>query len=328
MLAKKQKFVQFSRKNSGCFKKEQLNLGGKMRSILFCLCGLGIFWGSVLQSSEIKKPVSFGLHTCCPSVFYEKTGNEASLLSIKVKQLFDGKTEEDVYTLEFVDEQELAEALEVFIQQTDFKMGFYSFSCFLQSDVKALALVEKKLEELTSSLEKNNQDFYAASERTIRTRQSTFSSMQGWDLAGDSVGPKTEEAKPFFDLLIREKDKKLIRDLIGGIADTPLLQLMLPSEQNRLKKMGEKARVVHPLRFIGFILADAQMRRQLKDISGSSFKWPRFVEGFEDQMKEEAKKGNLVAYVPGFSELLGAEADVIYGLLQKKNYSGIIEFFL
>ncbi len=179
-----------------------------------------------------------------------------------------------------------------------------------------------------SRLESKESDFYAFEHKKSLSLEKSFLHKQGWDLARDGVGPKTEEAKPFFDLPLKEKEKKIIRDLIEGIAETPLLQLALPSEQGRIKKLGDKARVVHPLRFIGFILSDAQLRKLLKDISESSFKWPRFVEGFESQMKEEAKKGNLNMYVPGFAELLGADVGQIQELIQKKNYAGVIEFFL
>jgi hypothetical protein len=303
---------------------------------LLLLYGIGLFLGSILHSDEMKRPMSFALHTHCPSVFYEREEGPSSLI-VGLRLLSPDGLKEESYTIDFASEQELLERVrdfrEIVSNTVGYQRRFHSFFCFLQGNSSLIEMIpslEKEWEELSELLERMPRDSHKemVSRKGPFLDRELFFCMQGWGMAGDHIGPKTEEAKPFFDLPIREKDRRVIRELIEGIAETPLLQLALPSEQNRLKRLGDKARAVHPMRFIGFILVDVQMRKQLKEISESSFKWPRFIEGFEEQMKEEAKKVDMLLYAPGFAELLGVELEVVRNLLLKKDYASMVEFFL
>jgi hypothetical protein len=140
------------------------------------------------------------------------------------------------------------------------------------------------------------------------------------------LGHAAEDTSIFYQLPLTESEKKIIRKIITTMAEKNVFQLLL--EKRSLEKKGKKIRHIHPLRFVGFILADSHLRRCMKTISKSYFKWSNFVEGYEERMKEESKKGQLLPYVPGFAELLKADPQVITNYINKSEYEDLINYFL
>lgn len=127
-------------------------------------------------------------------------------------------------------------------------------------------------------------------------------------------------------LRLTETDKKLIRKIVTTMADKNVFQLLL--DKKTLEKKGKQVRPIHPLKFLGYICADGHLRKCLNTISKNHFKWSSFVDGFKDRMKEEAKKGQLLPYVPGFSQLLGQDPNIIAGYINRGDYEGLIKHLI
>lgn len=204
-----------------------------------------------------------------------------------------------------------------------------------QADIPLGALIpflEEEVENffaLSAYSEEGMRFFPFFGDEMAPTAESTFSciSMNGWgDSAGSDPKPKTPEAEPFFSLSLLNEDKKNIRKLITTMSDKNIVQLLLDIKS--MTKVGDKIRRVHPLRFIGFILADPYLKRCLKSIEGDSIKWNNFIEGYNERMQKEAKEGNLEEYLPGFSELLRANPSDIQAFIQSEDYIGLVRFYL
>ena len=95
-----------------------------------------------------------------------------------------------------------------------------------------------------------------------------------------------------------------------------------------MERRGDQIHHVHPMRFIGFILGDSQLRRCMKSIHKNSFKWNGFIEGYEKRMKEEYKAGNLNRFVPGLADYLDVDRNEIQYYISHKNYEGLVKHFL
>lgn len=155
------------------------------------------------------------------------------------------------------------------------------------------------------------------------------SEMKGWEPSSEGTRggePKSEEAKLFFNLPLTDEDKVIIRKIVTSMADKNVLQLLM--DKKSMERKGDKIRPVHPMRFIGFVLSDPNLRRCMKLVSKTTFKWGGFLDGYEKRMKEESKAGNLFRYTAGLADLLEVERHVIQRYLNQSDYEGLVKHFL
>src|SRR3989339_273390 len=201
-----------------------------------------------------------------------------------------------------------------------------------------LILQDLKLDDLITALDFNKIDpvlefAQKKSQFSFREDVSSHSSFipikKGWESAqenGRGGEPKSEEAKLFFNLPLTDEDKVLIRKIITSMADKNVLQLLM--DKKSMERKGDKVRPVHPMRFIGFVLADPNLRRCMKSISKATFKWSGFLDGYEKRMKEESRIGNLSCYSAGLADLLEVDKSVIQHYINHSNYEGLVKHFL
>jgi hypothetical protein len=130
----------------------------------------------------------------------------------------------------------------------------------------------------------------------------------------------------FYQLPLDEKEQKLIYELIKTIAEKNVWGLLFKKKE--VEKLGKRVNHVHPMRFMGHILADPKLRKWLKDIRHSVFKWDHFIDGFADRMKEEHANNNLVHYVPGMAHLLHADPNQMMAYIENRDYAGLVKSFL
>jgi len=151
----------------------------------------------------------------------------------------------------------------------------------------------------------------------------SFSICLASDVAQAAVAGSSGSAEPFYKLPLSETEKRLIEEIITTLAAKNVVQLAF--EKRSLEKKGKKVTPVHPLRFIGFILANSELRSDLKIVKKSSFKWDAFVDGFSKRMREELSKNNVYQHVPGFCEQVGTTPDRVIHYIQKKEFEELIK---
>ncbi len=127
---------------------------------------------------------------------------------------------------------------------------------------------------------------------------------------------------PFYHLPINEKEKELIEAIVLTMAEKNVFQLAF--EKRSLEKKGKRVNGVHPLRFIGHIFSSPELKRAMRTIRKSSFKWDGFLDGFSKRMKLEYEDGNLFPYVSGFSEWIHADPEVVAHYIEKRDWEGLL----
>lgn len=146
-------------------------------------------------------------------------------------------------------------------------------------------------------------------------------SSASWRLVNDSL----EEDR--FDLLaLSSSEMRQIHYIITTLAEHNVLELAF--KKRDLEKRGKRINQVHPLRFMGYILSTSHLRKCAYEIEKSSFKWDAFVGGFAKRMKEEHARGNVMPYIRGFAELLGAPVDQVIHYVHKKNFEGLVRYLM
>jgi hypothetical protein len=134
------------------------------------------------------------------------------------------------------------------------------------------------------------------------------------------------QIEPFYQLPLEEKEQKLIQELVKTIAEKNVWGLLF--KKRELEKIGKKVNIVHPMRFMGYILSHERLKKCLREIRHSSFKWDHFIDGFADRMKEEGAKNNLIQYVPGMAHLLHVDHNQILDFIHNKDYEGLVKSLL
>jgi len=135
-----------------------------------------------------------------------------------------------------------------------------------------------------------------------------------------------ESDDPYYKLPLKEGEKKIIHKIIATMAEKNVFQLGL--ERKNLKIKGEQINHIHPMRFIGYIFSDHQLKSYMRQIRKNSFKWDGFIEGFSRRMKEEAKNSNLDLYIPGFAHSLNVSSETIMKYISSHNWEGLVLFLL
>ncbi len=131
----------------------------------------------------------------------------------------------------------------------------------------------------------------------------------------------------YFQLLrltVSEMDK--IHYIITNMGRKNIFELAFI--KGKMEEKGKQIDHVHPLRFVGYIFSDPELKSCMRKIRKSSFKWDAFIDGFGKKMKEEGGKNNLLIHVPGFAKQVNAHPDKVTYFIQKKDWEGLIRYLL
>ncbi len=228
--------------------------------------------------------------------------------------------QEDLYTITFQDEQECQTALQ---EMAHFLAKNPPHKIAYSAEDTPSFLEEKWENFLLSITQESSFDSDFEVKYLSASSFSTLPFMQGWDSSVKEAQAQTKEAEPFFALRLTAKDKKNISLLISDLADKSYLQLL--NNQASMNQKGDRARVVPPMRFIGYILSDPYLHKCLKTIEKDSLKYKEFIAGFEKRMKDDAAKEDLLLYVPGFAELLQIDQQMVIDIIESKSYANLVK---
>jgi hypothetical protein len=131
---------------------------------------------------------------------------------------------------------------------------------------------------------------------------------------------------PFYTLPLTDVEMRQIAYIITTLAEKNIFELAF--KKRDMEKRGKKINHVHPLRFMGYILSTSHLRKCAREIEKSSFKWDAFVGGFSKRMREEHAKGNVMPYIHGFSDLLGAPTEQVSHYVHKRNFEGMVRHLM
>lgn len=130
----------------------------------------------------------------------------------------------------------------------------------------------------------------------------------------------------FYQLPLEDWEKKIIRKIVLTMANKNVFQLLL--EKKTMEKRGRDINHVHPLRFMGYVFSDPELKRGMAMIRKSHFKWHGFIDGFSRRIREESKKDNLLRYVPGFCQTVQMSPNQVIGYLEEGDWEGFVKVLI
>lgn len=130
----------------------------------------------------------------------------------------------------------------------------------------------------------------------------------------------------FYQLELTKEDRHNIRKLIKNMADLDLWELF--KRVREMKKLGQKIRKVHPLRFLGYIFSNYELKNRLIKIRQSPFKWNKFMNGLKERLSLEAHQKNLLKYVSGFSQLVNRHPVEVWDYIHFRDWDRFVLFLM
>lgn len=145
-------------------------------------------------------------------------------------------------------------------------------------------------------------------------------------LVNDQGQSPAPEQDPFLQLPLHEWEKKIIYRSFTIMAEKNVVQLALIKKE--MEKKGKKVNHVHPLRSIGYLCSDPHLKKCMRTIRKSSFKWDAFIDGYSKRMREEALKDNLLPHVPGLARQVGGDPHKIAHYIHHHDYEGMVKYLV
>lgn len=128
----------------------------------------------------------------------------------------------------------------------------------------------------------------------------------------------------FLTLPLTEEYKEKIQVFITDFSNKTLIELL--RDRKEMESRKAKLAAVHPLRHIAFLVS--QLSPTLQRIQKSDIKWSLFINGMGQAIKRVKKANSLYEYLPGFSDFLKADKNIIQNYIDQENFKGMFEYLL
>jgi hypothetical protein len=123
------------------------------------------------------------------------------------------------------------------------------------------------------------------------------------------------------------KDQAKIIELFSIMGSHGKVDLLM-NYKKHLEKLGKEIEHVHPIKLLGVIFSNPNMKQYMDNIFSDYFKWKYFIDGFTTSMKHEISKNNLYQYVNDFVQDVKADPKMIDIFFKKKDWKGLINYLI
>jgi hypothetical protein len=149
-----------------------------------------------------------------------------------------------------------------------------------------------------------------------------FSSILGGII---KIPPKPME-QSYKDLPCTDEDRGKIYELITALAENGKISLLF--KQGKLKALGSEIEYIHPLKFLGVIFSNPQLKQFMREIFSDYFKRTGFLDGLGPSMMREYEKGKLFPYLAEFSRDVGVPEHELRPFIQALDWEGLVRYLI
>jgi len=146
--------------------------------------------------------------------------------------------------------------------------------------------------------------------------------------SGAAVVPQLHSFEVYYQLRLTADDQSNIFKMIKSLGELGWLGLL--KKKSAMEKLGDTILPVHPLRFLGYVVSNPPLRKQLPKIMGDFFKRKSFLNGygkrigFAQRMTNEVNHNNMMQYVPGFSQQIGVSEESLRKYFSSHDWEGLV----
>lgn len=121
---------------------------------------------------------------------------------------------------------------------------------------------------------------------------------------------------------VSEQEGKIIDEILTTMGSSSVLSLGF--KRTYLKELGKKITGIGSLQFLGYIAEHQDLKRHLKTIHESMFKWRGFMDGLRPGLEKEADRETLFAEIPAFAEKMGANSEQLAKLAKERKWDEFV----
>jgi len=146
--------------------------------------------------------------------------------------------------------------------------------------------------------------------------------------SGVAVVSQGHSPKVYYQLRLTADDQSNIFKMIKNLGELGWLGLL--KKKSAMEKLGDNILPVHPLRFLGYVVSNPSLRKQLPKIMGDFIKRKSFLNGhgkrigFAQRMTNEINHNNMMQYVPGFAQQIGVSEESLQKYFSSHDWESLI----
>jgi len=138
------------------------------------------------------------------------------------------------------------------------------------------------------------------------------------------IPEKKSEPEGYCELIRSSKDELVIRELITTMSQKGKVKLLFI--KHHMEELGDQVRHVHPLKFLGYIFANPDLKVCMKDVLTDYFKKSNFINGLAVPLNNEMRKGKLKSYLEDFCTEVGAKPYQVQPYFDRRDWEGLLHF--
>lgn len=132
-------------------------------------------------------------------------------------------------------------------------------------------------------------------------------------------------ASAYSQLPLRPEESKIIGEIIEGITHNVI---WLGIHQGEFMRKKQQIKHVHPMRFLGEIFSNANLKSCMRKVEKTHFQWSRFVQELKANMEKEYSRNNLFQHVEGFCQSVRGDPEKVKGFIQKHDWAGLVRYLI
>ncbi len=134
------------------------------------------------------------------------------------------------------------------------------------------------------------------------------------------------ESEKVFFINISEKEGKIIEEIIVTMGESSIISISFKS--SKLKKLCRELTKVRPLHFLGYIFTNDKLKKHIKAISTSSFKWNALISAITPILNREANSHELYEELACFAIMLKVELKPLEEKAKERKWSDFAKYLI
>lgn len=133
--------------------------------------------------------------------------------------------------------------------------------------------------------------------------------------------PVPKGSKRDFEAALSDNEKRDISYIVTTLARKSAVSLLFYKKS--LEEAGDRVAHVHPLKFLGFIFTDSDLKKLVKEIKGTP--WNRFSGDMGESLRKAYVRQNLSEeYLHEFTEEIGIDYSLVKPYVDAGDWQGLI----
>lgn len=148
----------------------------------------------------------------------------------------------------------------------------------------------------------------------------------------ETLDAKVQSINSYHHLPCSKAHKKIITEIITSMANEGYWALF--KKKSYMDRLGDQIEYkVHPLRFLGHVFSNPELKQCMVSIRRDMLKWRGFLgsqkrRGVVKNMTRAMHNNDLFQHLYGFSKHVNADYDRVLFYVEREDYEGMVKYLI